>query len=206
MLFVFRFAHKRCRVGCFIWVRARYGSRIGGGRFALAPRLLRVPRAGTDTSSARAQAVQLFDTAQALFEKGRYAEACPKFAESMKLDPQLGALLHLADCYAKNGQIASAWGSFREAEEMARMKNDERASFAKEQAAQLEPRLSRLTIQVSAAASVPDLTVRCDGAALGSALWGTPAPINTGNHSIEVSAPGYRTWKSIAAVAREGNS
>lgn len=177
-----------------------------GGQLAVALACCALPARAQDTSSARAQAVQLFDTAQALFDKGQYADACPKFAESMKLDPQLGALLHLADCYAKNGQIASAWGSFREAEEMAHMKNDERASFAKDQATQLEPRLSRLTIQVPVAANVPGLTVRCDGGAVGSALWGTPAPINTGSHAIEASAPGYRTWKSVAAVAREGGS
>ncbi|HXK20460.1 MAG TPA: hypothetical protein VNG33_21770 [Polyangiaceae bacterium] len=123
----------------------------------------------------------------------------------MKLDPQLGALLHLADCYAKNGQLASAWGSFREAEELARMKNDDRATFAKEQAAQLEPRLSRLTIRVSEAARLPGLVVQCDGAPVGPALWGTASPINAGKHGIEVSASGFKTWKSVAAVVREGS-
>ena len=79
------------------------------------------------TATSRALAVQLFDQAEALVGKGRFAEACPKYAESFRLDPQLGALIYLAECYEKNGQLASAWGSYREAEEMAQKRHDERA-------------------------------------------------------------------------------
>lgn len=94
-------------------------------------------------------AIQLYDEANRLMEEGRFAAACPKYAESMRIDPQLGALLHLADCYAQSGQLASAWSSLRDAEEMARSRDDDRAAFAREQVALLEPRLNRITIVAS---------------------------------------------------------
>src|SRR5262245_753369 len=81
-------------------------------------------RAQAPDPSARALAVQLFDQAESLSAERRFAEACPKYAESYRLDPQLGALIHLADCLEQNGQLASAWGSFRDAAELATKRGD----------------------------------------------------------------------------------
>lgn len=164
--------------------------------------LAAAPAAAQDPA-ARAQAVQLFDAADKLMHDGQVSAACPKYAASMKLDPQLGALLHLADCYAKNGQVASAWGSFREAEEMARMKNDERASFAKDQAAALEPRLSHLTVVVPDSANLQGLEVRVDGSPLTSGAWSLPSPVDRGPHSVEARAPGHQPWSSSVTVSRD---
>lgn len=154
--------------------------------------------------AARARAVQLFDEAQALMEQGKFSEACPKYAASMKLDPQLGALLHVADCYEKTGQLASAWGAFREAEEMARRRNDARVAIARESAARLEPRLSRLTLVVVEPSATPDLSVRLDGAPIASGAWGTAAPIDTGEHVVEARAPGFETWSAKITIADDG--
>ena len=164
--------------------------------------LAAVPAAAQDPA-ARAQAVQLFDAADKLMHDGQISAACPKYAASMKLDPQLGALLHLADCYAKNGQVASAWGSFREAEEMARMKNDDRASYAKDQAAQLEPRLSHLTVVVPDSANLQGLEVRVDGSVVSSGAWSLPSPIDRGAHRVEARAPGHQTWSTSVNVTGE---
>ena len=176
-------------------------SRLGYAAVAavgLAPRV-----AAAQDPAAKAQAVQLFDAADKLMTQGNISEACPKYAASMKLDPQLGALLHLADCYAKNDQLASAWGSFREAEEMAHLKNDDRASFAKEQASQLEPRLSRITVVVPDTAMVQGLEVSVDGSPIISGAWGAPTPINSGSHAVEARAPRHETWSSSVVVAGE---
>lgn len=154
----------------------------------------------------KAPAVQLFDEADRLMGEGKVNEACPKYAASMKLDPQLGALLHLADCYAKNGQLASAWGSFREAQEMAQLRGDDRAALAKEQAAKLEPRLSRITIIVPPRSNLQGLEVRVDGAPITAGAWGVATPIDAGSHGIEARAPGHDTWSSSIDVTGETQS
>jgi hypothetical protein len=162
-------------------------------------------RAQADASS-RALAVQLFDEAEALLAKGKVGDACPKYAESYRLDPQLGALIYLAECYEKNGQLASAWGSFREADELARKRGDARGEQARKRAEALEPRLSYLVIQVSDDAKVPGLEVLRDGAPVASVLWGQPAAIDAGAHSIQVRAPGYKAWQTDATIGAGAKS
>jgi hypothetical protein len=154
----------------------------------------------------RALAVQLFDQAEALIAKQRVAEACPKYAESFRLDPQLGALIYLAECYEKNGQLASAWGSYREAEEMAEKRGDERAAHCHERAAALEPRLDRLLIDVPKAARVAGLEVLRDGVLVAETLWGNQAAVDPGKHHIVARASGYSPWETDIEVAGEAKS
>lgn len=165
----------------------------------------RVRAAETD-ASARALAIQLFDEAQDLLGKNRVAEACPKLAESYRLDPQLGALIHLADCYERNGQLASAWGAFREAEEIAQKREDERATMARDRAAALSPRLSKLVVQMSSNTGLPGVTLLRDGAVVAPVMWGAAAPIDPGKHRLEVRAPGYKSWQGEVLIEQEGST
>src|SRR6187549_3979092 len=79
-------------------------------------------------SSARAQAASpadeslaesQFNEGRKLMEGGRPKEACPKFESSQRLDPALGTLLNLADCYERIGLLASAQRRFLEAAQAA---------------------------------------------------------------------------------------
>jgi hypothetical protein len=81
-----------------------------------------------------AAAQTLFDEALTLRDDGKLEEACDKFAESQRLDPQLGTLLNLADCYARIGKIASAWAAFVTLEGEARKNGDPRADLAHKRA------------------------------------------------------------------------
>jgi hypothetical protein len=78
---------------------------------AASPRLARAQSADAST-----QADAAFKEAQRLHAAGDDASACPKYAESKRLAPEVGVTLHLADCYAKTGKSASAWNEFQEAE------------------------------------------------------------------------------------------
>jgi hypothetical protein len=153
------------------------------------------------SASDQAAAEALFKQARDLMTAGRYADACPKLAESERLDPSAGTMLNLATCYEKNGQIASAWVTFKGAATAAQRANEpDRAKLARSKVTELEPKLATLTVVVGAGADTPDLVVKRDGEAVGRASWGTPIPVDPGAHSIEASAPGKKTWQSQAVV------
>ena len=62
---------------------------------------------GAQSNKATAEA--LFTEGRALATSGKCAEAIPKFQASQKLDPGVGTLLNLAECYEQVGKTASAW-------------------------------------------------------------------------------------------------
>jgi hypothetical protein len=147
--------------------------------------------------------------AQVLWEEGRdfaragdFESACPKFAESHRLDPQLGTLLNLADCYARIGKVASAWARFVEAEEMAKSRKDRREAEAKRRADELEPKLIRFELVVPDPA--PDMTIRRDDEEVAEALWGTEVPVDPGSYTLVAEAPGYLPWEKEVELTEEG--
>ncbi len=157
--------------------------------------------AGAQSSGNQAAAEALFKQGRDLMASGHLAEACPKLAESQRLDPGTGTLLNLATCYERNGQVASAWVTYKEAATAAQNADQpERAQLARRKAAELEPRLPTLTIVVPAAADRPDLEIRRDGEAIGRPGWGVPIPVDPGVHSVEAKAAGRKAWQGQASV------
>jgi hypothetical protein len=165
--------------------------------------------AGTALAEASAQekalASRLFDDASKLMAAGQAVSACPKYAESQRLDPQLGTLLHLGECYVKLGKTASAWASFKEAADIAAQRNDPRADKIRERLAALEKTLSNLVIVV-ADSEPATLEVRQDGALVGKAGWGTPIPVDPGEHKISATAPGAKAREVTTTVAGNGQT
>lgn len=154
-----------------------------------------------------AAAEALFSEGKRLMGQNQFAQACPKFAESQRLDPGIGTMLWLGECQSKNGQIASAWAIFHEAEALAAKTKDPRVGVAREEAAKLEPRMSKLVLQVSPeASSVVDLEIKRDGVVLGKPLWGTSIPTDGGSHTITASAKGKKAWTTTIAVPKENGS
>ncbi len=158
--------------------------------------------ARADVAADKATAEALFNHARALMKEGNFADACPKLAESQRLDAGLGTMLYLADCYEKTGQTASAWTEFLDAAAVAHATaQPEREQKARERAAALEPKLNRLSISLASGAEVPGIEVRGDGRPLDRALWGRPIPIDPGEHSVSASAPGKQPWSKKVQVS-----
>lgn len=149
----------------------------------------------------KALAEALFQEGRELLESGETDEACLRFAESQKLDPSTGTLLNLALCHEKLGLTASAWAEFREALTQAeRERHEQRIAFAKKHIAELEPRLSRVQINLPANAPSP-LEVHIDGVVIAAAALGSALPLDPGTHRLEVSAPGKVTWSRKLELA-----
>lgn len=135
----------------------------------------------------------LFAEARALIQGGRWEAACPKLETSQSLDPAVGTLLNLGECYARVGKSASAWLRYREAAAMAlRQGQREREAVARERATHLEPKLCHLTIQPRDASTPADVVVRRDGFTIDRATWGVPIPTDEGTHEITASGAGGR--------------
>ena len=116
------------------------------------------------------------------------------------LDPGVGTLLYLADCYQQLGRTASAWATFRDASYMARDRKDEREPIAVESAQALEPRLSYLTLEVTAQEGVA-LEIKRDGKLIPEAVWNAAIPVDPGPHTVEVNAPGKKPWSTAITIA-----
>jgi hypothetical protein len=158
------------------------------------------PKAGGDPAAAQA----LFYEARALMKDGKYAVACPKFEESLRLDYGIGTEFNLADCNEKIGKLATAWSGFLSVAAAAKAQNQaQREKVARERARALEPRLPKLAIDVMTPVP-PGFEVKRDGVVIGSASWGSPVPVDPGSHRIVASASGKQPWEG-AVSASEGN-
>jgi hypothetical protein len=161
-------------------------------------------RAQTSNNAAGAEA--LYEQARGLMKQGDFAQACPKFKQSYELDAGGGTLLNLAECYEKQGKLASAWSTFREALVVAqRDGRKERVEYAKKHLADIEPQVPKIIIEVPSEANEPELTVTLDGAPLGAAAWGVGMPVDAGEHRVTANAPhraGYEQRVEISIGSR----
>jgi hypothetical protein len=159
------------------------------------------PQARAQAPAPTADADTSFQEAMQLRSAGRDAEACPKFAESKRLAPAIGVTMYLAACYEKTGRNASAWREFRDAERMAREKNDKRADVAAQRAEALEPKLSRLIVSAPADAGKAGATVLLDGAPLGPEFWNAALAVDAGDHVVIAAAAGQAPQTLNVTVA-----
>lgn len=151
-----------------------------------------------DASIVAAEA--LFHEGRALLDKGRFDEASERFARSQQLDPAVGTLLNLGECYERLDKTASAWAAYRQAVALAVTKNDERrATLARNAATRIEPQLTYLTIAL--AAPTPGLVVTRNGARIDAAAFNAPVPVDPGPQTIEANAPNRRPWSTTLKLA-----
>ena len=156
----------------------------------------------------KAAAEALFDQGVRLMKQNSFSDACPKLEESERIDPAVGTLLYLGECYERVGKTASAWATFREAASLANNSNQaDRARVAGGRAQDLEGKLSRLSIELAPdVARIAGVVVKRSGQRLESSLYGTPLPVDPGEYRVEVSAPGYETWTTPIKVEAGGAS
>ncbi|WP_437805064.1 hypothetical protein [Sorangium sp. So ce1078] len=152
------------------------------------------------TAADKALAEGLFQDGKKLMDEGRLQEACPKLAESQRVDPTVGTLLNLAVCHEKEGKTASAWAEFKEASALAASAGQQdRSQFAAKRASELEARLTRLVLEVAQAA--PGMAITLNGKDLSAAAaTGSGIPVDPGTATIEARAPGKKPWSQQVAL------
>jgi tetratricopeptide (TPR) repeat protein len=147
-------------------------------------------------------AQSLFDRARALMTEGRYAEACPLFAESQKLDPGGGTLLNLALCHEKEGRTATAWTEYQEALSLAiRDGRDDRKQIADERIGALRGKIPSVVIELPPNVDTSGWNLTIDGSAIPKVALGAAFPIDPGEHTLVTAAPGHVARSERFAIA-----
>ena len=145
------------------------------------------------STSEQLLAESLFTEGRALMDQGRYPEACPKLAESQRLDPGGGTLLNLGVCHEKEGKLGSAYVELDAALAQASQEGrKDRAELARARLAALTPKLPRLTVRVLV--DEPGLEVKVDGVVLRKPAWGVASIVDPGLHVVEAVVPGKRAF------------
>jgi hypothetical protein len=140
-----------------------------------------------------------FRKGKQLMDAGDTAAACDAFAQSQKLDPQLGTQYNLARCYEQLGMVASAWLNF--AEIAAKDTNPQRKADSAKRARALDGRVPRIRLDAPA---VPGMIVKQDGVDI-TVTIGVDTPIDAGRYTITATAPGRAPWSQIVEVSDAGH-
>lgn len=150
-----------------------------------------------------AAAQALFDEGKSLMDARRFREACPKLAESQRLDPGGGTTLLLAMCHEGEGRLASAWADYNQAvTEARRDRRADRERAAEAKVKELAPRLARM--RVVSLGNEDGLELKRDGTVLGRAQWSTAIPVDPGEIRFEATAPGRKPWQGVVRIEGEG--
>jgi hypothetical protein len=142
-----------------------------------------------ETAAARSLAVDGLKLAQA----NNCAEAVPKLERAEKLYHSAVVSIRLGECYVGVGRLVEGTELLRKAlREPQPSEPTPALTKALERAQKVldstKPRIAGLTVKVAA---VQDMTVKVDGVVVPSALVDTEIPTDPGEHSVEVTAPGF---------------
>ncbi len=158
-----------------------------GGSYA--PSALAEDASATETAAARSLAVEGLKLAQA----NNCADAVPKLERAEKLYHSVMVASRLGECYVSLGRLVEGTEILRKVlrepqpadATPALIKALDRAQRTLEGAT---PRIAGLTLKV---ATVHDMRVKLDGNLVPSALVDSEVPTDPGEHSVEVTAPGF---------------
>jgi hypothetical protein len=132
---------------------------------------------------------------------GNCREALPHFTRSFELDAKPKALLNLADCEQRLGDLVVAQNHATQGRQLAQLQGDaELTGVADEQLAAIDKRLPRLAIRLAPGAPA-DSRVSRDGVLLELTSLGVLFGVNSGAHTIVVTAHGHAERRFDVTVA-----
>jgi hypothetical protein len=135
-----------------------------------------------------------FERGRKLMRDGKIAEACAAFAESQRLDPQYGTEFNLGQCYQKLGRLSAALEAYQDVAR--RDPNTQRRDTAAQLAADLEPRVPKLQIQIDHPPAIVAVTV--DGGGRSVAIDpAKPFPVDPGEYTVTARGDGREARVSV---------
>jgi hypothetical protein len=153
-----------------------------------------------DPGAARVQLQQGYTLKQA----GNCKDAIPYFVESIRLDRQPKALIHLADCERDTGKYVAAEQHLVAARDLGREQGASGfVTLAEARLAELEAHLPRLTLRLAPDAPAEAVVTR-DGVVLAPLSLGIALPVDPGAHQVRVRGAGLE--REYAIELRDGES
>jgi len=150
---------------------------------------------------------QLYREGGELMKAGKVHEACGKFAASYRADnTAVGSLLATAACHEKEGKTAAAWGEYSAVAVIARRDGQtDREQYAVDHAKAIESKLHHVIIAPSFDVTTPPdgFAVQLDGAPFDAGALNSQIPIDSGVHTLTVSATGKTSWTTKFTTAAD---
>jgi serine/threonine-protein kinase len=161
--------------------------------------LIAVLAAAAVATSDPKQADALFQQGRALVKQNKHAQACPLFEKSHALDPALGTLLNLADCYEKTGRLVQAYLRFNEASSWAkRTREADREEISRARAQGLKSRLSWVAVACPAPVKGMEVSINEFRVELGAIAQSVP--VDPGKVTVSAKAPHFEPWSTTVTV------
>ena len=169
----------------------------------IAPLVVVVCATAIARAQPKAESTRLFEEGRDLAKAGKFAEACDAFGKSLALDRAPGTALNYGDCLEHLGQLRKAWQMYDEAARAFDRTADSRASFARDRATAVTPKLGTLTVKIAEPA-LAGMVLK-----LGSESVPVEAQIvdrfEPGTVEVTASAPGRTPFASSARIAAGAN-
>jgi hypothetical protein len=150
------------------------------------------------------RADELFEEGRKLLAQEQYDQACSRFNEAIKLDPEApGTLLNLGLCNEKLGKYATALYWFRKAQfraSEAGIASHEEA--AKEHTADLATKVATVRIEF-VSRPPPGTKVKIDDREVSEADL-LRAEVDPGSHTLVAGAPGHKIFEQSFTIAGRG--
>jgi hypothetical protein len=137
-----------------------------------------------------------------------FQKACPLIEKSIQVAPAMAAQFRLAECLEKLGRTASAWRHYREVLAAATAAGKtERATFARDRIAALEPKLTRIRLVVpDEVAKLERFEIEKNGEKVPADQWNVEIPVDPGEQRVSARAAGHEPWSIRLEVKREGET
>ncbi len=166
-------------------------------RFGLPLALVCGPSVASAQTSTEDGARRLFDQGVAREQEGKHGEACKSFRESLALVRELGPLMKVKSCDAREGKVLSARAHLKE---LIQRWPDQGAELSglKIELAAIDKRVARIRVELSPGAAAPT-RVEIDGRAL--TLPAADVELDPGTHELLIEQPNRPVQRQTVTLA-----